>query len=385
MRGRAVLVALALLPLASCSGGDDDDATTLRLDGRAELTGSADRTLAAGEHELQDGDRVRLLEGTAVLELPGDRRLELRSGSWVTAGEQVAVDDGDALLLAGDDELVVTAGRSTVRLVDGAAKLRRSTGTTIGVYRGTAALSALGRSFAGGVRAYRQATVSDSGSLPRRAVPLVYAGTTRDPWDARFLGEAIDLDREVAQRSRALGRDLGDDDGPSARQDPDFYEEVLPDLAAAPGFDEDLLDVDRSPAETVVGASVALAGDGSFVERWRSTFAFRDEGAEWGLVALDQQARRPTLLDLLSGAVGRAFSEAAGGQTPAPSGTSTTTTTTSPGPGAPTTTTTTTAPPSTTLPTLPDELDPVAEPVTDLIEDLLGVGLQVRLRFAGRS
>jgi hypothetical protein len=393
MRRLAVAVAiLALLPAAACSDGGDDDAYVLELDGSAEVR-SADewRSLGSGDHQLAVGDEVRVTDGSGVVQLPGDGSVELRGGdaavddSRLELGAVPLLLDGDALVVAGDDVVQLAAGRANVAMRRGASRVRRSSSVTVAVYQGTADLEALGRELPSGLPAYRQVTVPETGALPRRPVPVVYDGDDPDPWDRRYLGEAIDLDDQFRVRARALERDLG----PRARDgvDPELLRDVLPSLATQRGFSEELLDTRRSVSDTVVGASIVLGGSGDFVRRWRSTFDFRSAGAEWGLVALDQRARRESLLQALDGAVSAAFvatrpggpvvgqvvaaRPTAGGAAPSPP---TTTQPQSPPPSSPPTTEppepgpSPSVPPTTVPPPPPDPVDPVES----IVETLLG-------------
>jgi hypothetical protein len=207
VRRRTVAVVLAALSLslASCSGGDDGpDPYTLAVDGIVEVTGSASRTLRSGEHQLEVGDTVRVTTGTATLALPDDASLELRADERTESVVEVAATpelvDGDALALGGDDGLELRAGAAAIAL-DGSARVRRSSGVTLAVYQGRATVDALGQEVV--TPALRQLAVSDTGAVAVRPVPLVYDRSNPDPWDVRFLGDAIDMGSQLERRSRA--------------------------------------------------------------------------------------------------------------------------------------------------------------------------------------
>ena len=173
---------------------------------------------------------------------------------------------------------------------------------------------------------------------------------------------------------------------------------MLPGLEDEAGFGADLIDLDRAPGETLIGAAITDLGTrGDFVARWSDVFAFRDEGAAWGIVALDQAVRSDPLVGSVEEALD-SFEEAAAFVEPLAPDPVTTDPTTPPGGGDAGTdgtdgvgdgggggggTPTTTAPPVTlppvTTPTLPpllpdppEELEPVVDPVADLLDDLLG-------------
>jgi hypothetical protein len=154
------------------------------------------------------------------------------------------------------------------------------------------------------VPALRQVTVAALGLLPNRPAPIVLSSA--DPWDRQFLGTAIDLTVELDGASRGFT--------PNAPADTaDFFRRALTPLATEVSFSDQLLSATRpasaparAPGEVLVGASIALAApsrSASFDQRWSAVFAFRDEGAAWGLVVLDQAADPATVLDLIGRAV----------------------------------------------------------------------------------
>ena len=345
----------------------------------------------AGDRRIHDGDRVKVVAGEARIATASGVVYELRESDFGLAPSPT-LTMGELLVQSPRREVRVQAAGSEV-LVRGAARLSRSLALTAGVYEGRAVLRSGGRDFT--VRALRQAAVPAIGVLPTAATPVAYDDD--DAWDRRFLGAAMAFGRELEARSRAFGPNVAPGEG----RTPGFYRLLLPELEDETGFTAALLTPSRPPGETLVGATLAVSGrSGSFAERWRGVFGFRDEGAPWGLVALDQgvsDAADPVLRRLDS-AIGRAplrFSggTAALGPATTPTTTSgagggssgggggggggqrpTTTTTTQPGPTTPTTqpgptstTTTTTLPPVTT----DTPADPLVEPVVDTLNGLL--------------
>ena len=381
----ATVVVVALVAPACSRGGKDDDDYVLQLDGRAEVVHDGDeRTVETGEHRLATGDTVRMAEGDAVLELPGDRSMRLRAAeagrdaTEVTLSAVPAVVDGDAVVLA-DDELRFLAGDVEVNLRDGAARVQQALSVTVALYAGAADVRSAGRPFPGGLTALRQVSVPATGLLPRTPSPLVYDETDPDPWDREFLGEAIALGTDLDVRARGFTGQLG----PRATVTAPLLRQVLPRLADEDEFGDQLLaDAERSPGEALVGAAIVVESDGApFRARWDDVFAFRDDGARWGLVALDQKVKRDALLGTIGDAVGRSpllFAASpgdSGGGSGSSAGRGTTTTPTTPGGDDSTTTTTrpddgstttTTEPPVTvppiTLPPLVPEEDSEPEP-----------------------
>ncbi len=306
-----VVLACSLVASAVLSPGAPASvpAASLVIDGTAEVdTGGSTRRLVSGEHDVAIGDRVRILTGEAVLALPGEGSLELRGGSATAGPSRVEVRpeplllEGDALLVAGAQEQAAEAGGARLSLVDGAARLTRSTGATFAVYQGQASLSTAGRTLEGGLPALRQVVVADAGMLPLRP-SLLRVSDPPGPWDRRFLGDAIDLDSVLERRSAGFTTLLQDDFVP----DVFFFQSVLGGLLFEPGFDQSLLEgQDRPVGETLVGAAIALVGEeADFTTRWRRVFELRQEGAIWGIIALDQGAARSALLAVLDDAVAR--------------------------------------------------------------------------------
>ena len=375
---------LGILPLASCTkGGGDADAYILSAHGTVVVSGVHVATFHGGRHQLSVGDTVRVTNGSATLSLPAKASLELRAGrndATVKVAAIPTVVDGDVLAVATKSGVRVEAGAGLIHVVDGAARLRRSSGVTVAVYEGSATVEALGQQLI--TPALRQASVSDSGALPVHAVPLVYDRSHPDPWDVRYLGDAIDLGTQLARRSRALTAAL-----PTPLANAAFITKVVPPLRTVHGFDDSFVDSTRSVGETVVGASIALAGNGDFAKRWSKAFSFRSEGADWGLVALDEQARRGAVVSVLDSVLNgvTATFVSTGATVPRTSGT---TSTTVAGRRSATTTSTTSPPsspgtsiPPLTIPPLPVPQSPPSTPTTpttllpalpDPLEQLLG-------------
>jgi hypothetical protein len=358
------------------------------------LLGEAGKALQAvtGERRIHDGDRVKVVAGEARIATASGVVYELRRTDFLLSSSPT-LTAGELLVQSPKREVRVRSAGSEV-LVRGAARLSRSLALTAGVYEGRAVLRSGGRDFA--LPALRQAAVPAIGVLPTAATPVAY--DDGDTWDRRFLGAAMAFGRELEARSRAFGPNVARGEG----RTPGFYRLLLPELEEETGFTASLLTPSRPPGETLVGATLAVSGEsGSFAERWRGIFGFRDEGAPWGLVALDQgvsDAADP-VLRRLDTAIGRAPLRFSGGTTAlgpttattaAPAGggssggggggggggsrpTTTTTqpgpTTTQPGPGP---TTPTTQPPVTVPPPVTGTpVEPLVEPVVDTLNGLL--------------
>lgn len=373
----ALVAALGVAALAGAFSGGGDGSTVARLEvqGVVQLErAGGSREVVTGRADLRDGDRVRVTDGTAHLRLDDGVAVELRAGtgdrddSVVLAGAVPALERGDALVTAGSAPGRVVAAGTEVE-VSGAAQVSRALGMGVAVYDGLAVLDSAGQERT--VPALRQLQVPALGRPPRTPLPLDYDAS--DPWDRRYLASAMELGEQLEAMARGYTGNLAAGEGTTAA----FFAQVLPGLAGEVGFGDDLIDPARPPGETLVGAAIADLGvRGSFVERWEATFAFRDQGAAWGLVALDQGVNRSPLLSAVELAVQGSPLEFAA---PAPAGG-----TTSPPPGPPSApapvTTTTTAPPPEPPPTSappttdPEPLRPVPPPPSppDLIGGLLG-------------
>lgn len=383
----AALLAVAALGATGCSdGGPKRGEARLELDGTAIVERrDGDQETVDDDTDLRAGDRVELTGGTGRLVLRDGVRMELREGigdaanSMVLMGTLPVLEAGD-LLVSAPEESAVSAGGSTVVVDRGAARLSRALGVGVASYDGEVRLDSAGLERV--VPALREMQVPALGRPPRAPRPLDYQPS--DPWDRRFLGAAIDLGRTLEALASGYTQNLRQGEG----RTPGFFRLVLPGLDDEPEFGAQLLDLDRAPGETLVGAAITdLGRRGSFAERWTSVFEFRDAGAEWGLVALDQDVSGTPLLGVVEEAVGSsplAFAPATpsggsgGGGAPAPGGQA-------PGTPPPTSPPPTTPPPTTPPPTTPPPttppppetplspvLDPVIEPVTDVVSGLVG-------------
>lgn len=405
----AGVLAVALLAPAACS--DDADGpgeARLEVDGEAVVERAAGSTdVVTGRTAVGPGDRIEVVDGRAVLAMSAGTRLELRAGHDDAADSVLVVDEvpeleaGD-LLVASPEGIEVTAAGTTVSVAGGAAKVTRSLGMGVVAYDGDVVVDSAGQTRE--VPALRALLVPALGNpQPLRPAacraPAVTASACpaydpTDAWDRRFLGDAIDLGQRLESIADAYTSSLAPGEG----RTPGFFRLILPGLEDEDEFGPELLDLDRPPGETLVGAAITDLGErGRFADRWRAVFGFRDEGAEWGLVALDQAVSRTPLLGAVTEAV--SASPLAFGPTttttstttvaapppPPPAGGGDPTTTAAPPPPPPSTAPPATAspPPPTTAPPAPalppplppdpvsPVLSPIVEPVTDLVGGLL--------------
>ena len=378
-------IGLVLVPIAACSDDEPKEGEAdLSLSGVAQIERQdGDEVTLEGDDTLRVGDQIVLQEGTGKLRLPDGTVLELRAGrgdaqdTALVMGPKPVLEAGDLLVITEGDVELDVAGTDIV-VSEGAARLGRGVGLTAASY--TAGVRLDSAEQVRDVPALRQMQVATLGQPPAQPSPLVYSPS--DPWDRRFLGDAIDLGSRLGALSNGFSQSLRDGQGGTAA----FFRSVLPGLAGEPELVDGLVDPDRPAGETLIGAAIADLGErGTFAERWSSVFAFRDAGAEWGLVALDQGVAGGPLIEVIEGAIATAPLDTAttGGQS-GNGGTIAPVLPTSPAPSSGTTTTT--APPTTTttapLPTpgekdnddglLAPILNPLLEPVTDVLNSLVG-------------
>lgn len=366
-----VLLAGVVSALTYDDGGDPGPAQ-----GRVEvLDGAVAVTAADGtERRIDDegvvdfGDTVAVVEGSAVLELADGATYELRAH----AGEASTVEVGSApRVLAGQ---VLVADGFPARIGVGGATLSARGPLKVDAAAEVASSYAGGATVAGAgdateLRALRQ-LVLVPGAAPE---PVAFDGT--DPWDRRFLGEAIAFGERLEALARGYTTDLPAGGGRTV----EFFRSVLPALAAERELGADLLDPSRSPGETLVGAAIVVQGRrGTFRERWADVFAFRDAGAAWGLVALDQGVSSAPVLETIELAIDASSSSAATGPAstggPARPGAST-----PPSAGGPASPPPTGSPAPTDPAPAPEPepdpsdglLDPTTDPASELVQDLL--------------
>lgn len=373
-RLRALVVTTVFVLLASSCSGDDGpgvDEARLVVDGSATVTDADGAVeIVTGSASVDFGDVVSVQDGTATVELAAGPTYELRAGVG-DAGDSELVVGATPTLLAGD-ALVASGFPASIRYDTATVSAQGALKVAAGVPQAAAYAGRTRISGAGDLEelvGLRQVVLTPSA----RPEPLAYDGA--DPWDRRFLGEAI----AFGERLDALARGYTNDLQPGPRP-VSFYESILPALDDEREFNADLLSDDRPAGDTLVGAAIAIQGrSGTFRDRWNAVFAFRDQGAAWGLVALDQGVSSAPVLDTIELAIGES-----------PLSDAPRTTTTPPErPGRPPSTTRppgSTAPPPTTTSTPPppppeeDEdglltpaLTPVEEILTEVL-DALGLG-----------
>jgi hypothetical protein len=302
----AIVAAAALVPQWGRAGlgrGEafvtlDGTARVERVDGSVEVLEGGARAggVRAAKTTLHRGDALDVVDGQAALRLAGSVRMEAASGTSVVMGARPQLREGD-LLVSAQEAVTVSAGGTRVRF-DGrqdrpvAGRLARTAGLSVAVYRGAARVDTAGTARA--LDALRRVDVAAVGEITG-IQPMRFRAD--DPWDRRYLADAIRLDARLAEVLPGLVRSaerhggdaqglavmLGRVDGmPSGRQ-----------LAR-------LVDPDRPLEDVLLGATIAsLADGGSYADRWSASLRFRDAGATWGLVAMDRGVSSDAVLAAL--------------------------------------------------------------------------------------
>src|SRR5207237_6084444 len=127
----------------------------------------------------------------------------------------------------------------------------RSLAVGAAVYRGSATFDSAGQRRV--IPALRALDVSALGRPPAAASPLKVDDADTDPWDRRFLGEAIDLGHTLANYSNVYTKTLGGNGATVGA-----YAEVLPGLADEREFKNELLaEAPVDSGERFIGAAIA--------------------------------------------------------------------------------------------------------------------------------
>ena len=246
---------------------------------------------------LRAKDQVRVVDGSAVLDLPDNSKVEMRSGSALTvngaAEPELSLDQGDLLVEAGRGDTITVDGGTALVAVAGSAKLRRGVSVAAGVYEGTARLQRNDQGLT--VPQYRQAAVVGTGILPQAPEPLSLSPS--DEWDRRMLGPVMALDEQLTLFAHSF------EAAAPAAPGPGFYQQLSPDVASLP-ITPQLLGT-RPPGENIIGLCMVALDKGDFLDRFQRIFGFRAQGATWGLVAADQAINPTGVLNDLESALGK--------------------------------------------------------------------------------
>lgn len=398
--GSLALTVLAA-SLAACGGGSSNGLGRLTVSGVVQYAPAHGILHPAGSGQvLKAGDRVQVTSGSALIRLAPDGVVELRSGTALTIDKVSRLTAGGLLIEPAAHPVHVASANATLVVPVGAAQLAMNPGLdgglTAKVYKERSSLQIPGNP-ALGIAAPRQALLKITSRLPIPATPLQYDDT--DPWDRRYLATVEAFSRQLTAAATGFNAQL-----PSSQvHDAAYYQRLLPDLTTAL-VAQNLQDqaAPVKPGDYLIALSLAMrARRGTFADRLHQELAFQAEGADWGLVSVDQGVTDlgPVLNDVLA-AIDRAslpFTTPGSGQVafgPAPpTAPAISPATTRPRPGTKTTPTSVPAvanrfptqisiPPTTAAPILghlpktgtplDPLLDPLIDPLIDLLNRILG-------------
>lgn len=369
------LVAAVGATLSACSHLTAPSGASVRPFGEVTVNGQA---MKAGQSvRVRTDDLVNVRSGSAQVALPGGARLEMRTGSVVRFSGAPMLIGGDLLAQSGSLPLKVETSLAEVT-VQGVARLRRDQAITVGSYTGHVLVGA-GRTVM--LPALTEDTIPSVSVVPN-PVPLRLDGT--DSWDQRLLGAAIEITDELDSQSRYMNANVPAAQASSVA----FYSSGLSALSGATAV---LHDTNAPVGDGLTAAAIALAGPGDFTARWREVFALRAAGAQWGIVVLQEAANAGRVLQLVEAAVTNASivvptTEAPGapivaiGPAQVPAVTHPATAASSLPPAVPKAKTKSSTPaavhppaaPTTTRPPLTQLLNPIVDPLHNLLAGLLG-------------
>jgi len=298
----SIAVLLVGATIAACGhAGSSDTLGRLTVSGVVQYAPAGGSLHSAGSGQLlKAGDQVRVTTGSAVIRLVPDGVLELRDGTAVTISKVSRLTAGGLLITPSGHPVHISAANATLLVPSGAAQLidaGLSGGLTAKVYRDRATLQIPGNPDLG-ITAPRQATLTIHSLLPIPATPLQYSDA--DSWDRRFLATAEAFSRQLTAAATGFNAQLSS----SQAHDAAYYQRLLPDLVTsqvAPSLQAQSAPV--KPGDDLIALALAMRGRrGAFGDRMRQELDFKSQGADWGLVALDQGVTDlgPLLNDVLA-------------------------------------------------------------------------------------
>lgn len=286
----AAAAAAALLALALAGCGRAEAGGVLRA---AEVEGAVEVQAAgeAGWRPLKPGavvgpgSQVRAAAAALVRLAGGKDAVEVTGGRLrVASASRLVLLEGRALVQAADGSM--TIGDEPASTVATIAKgiVRFDLGSRIAVYAGEAGVEA--------VRSYRVPLLRElalaTGDPELRPLRLVADG--QDRWDKRYLGDAIELERQIDVVGRSLEQIYG-----AQVRDPLFYEKRVKPASAVAFLRSGPLSLSALLSEVapidvltavVMGLRVAGSAD-KLAESFRNLLALFDAGASWGVIAAE--------------------------------------------------------------------------------------------------
>lgn len=255
-------------------------------------------TPLGGEVRLVDGGETSLLDeattvdagiglltgpdGRAKVELPGGDSVELAPSAEVRVdGEEPQITRGSVLVSTGSDITVHagSTGDAEIAATDAVFRVDSDISVILAVYQGEAAVLGSGVS---AVPALREVTIVGGSDIHSSPKPIQVR--PNDPWDARLLGEYIDLGLRLAGLERGLTKQL------PARDEVTAVSRVLGEDFPTNKIRNAILslgDAARAVVAAVVANQVARLNGGDPVRALHDVVDLYLAGARWIVIAAE--------------------------------------------------------------------------------------------------
>jgi len=326
-----------ILAAGACSRTPAPEAGELRvipLGGPVSLVEDGETTLLEEAATVDAGvSIITQTGGRAKVELSARRSLELAPDTELLVEDRFSEVKDGRVLVRTSSPMMLHAGGAQIEATEAIFRVDSGAAVLLGTYSGSATVLGSGVE---PVSALRQANVLQGGDVPLGLQALDVR--RNDPWDAKLLGQAIDLGLRLTDYERGLSRQLPS--GREAGRVSQMLESRFPPRAIKSAVAS--LGSARAVVAAVVAQEAGLLEGGSptrilarivgFIQQLRASWIA--VAAEWGLpaaaAALTQQLRdlassiselvspppAPSLSSATSGTVGPGATDGSGGGGP---------------------------------------------------------------------
>jgi hypothetical protein len=334
---RRLTALFVFLAAAACSRTPAPEAGELRvipLGGPVSLVEDGETTLLEEAATVDAGvSIITQTGGRAKVELSARRSLELAPDTELRVEDRFSEVEDGRVLVRTSSPMMLHAGGAQIEATEAVFRVDWGASVLLGTYSGSATVLGSGVE---PVTALRQANVLQGGEVPLGLQALDVR--RNDPWDAKLLGQAIDIGLSLADYERGLSRQLPS--GREAGRVSQMLESRFPPRAIKSAVAS--LGSARAVVAAVVAQEAGLLEGGSptrilarivgFIQQLRASWIA--VAAEWGLpaaaAALTQQLRdlassiselvapppAPSLSSAPSGTVGPGSTGGSGGGGP---------------------------------------------------------------------